>query len=249
MKKYTFFVDFKEKKSPRTTGGKNTKCDGEQCTENLSIEGLSWNGVEKILKGGIFSRVDKNQLNCIAGASVMQYTDYVEYPQPITLTLDNIRDLVRCHGYFLLETFTSSWQESKHKLCSFFVITFSFPLQGFLPAGHHGYKCFHYSGTPYYITGNNGDLSVLDQFLSDWHRHYSDTPCGELCFIDYFTTKSWVMWAIEYEQLKLFEKSNMGIVLTIHQNMKIDLSDKRSSLFHHILRNPQTRAFINGQGL
>ncbi len=57
------------------------------------------------------------------------------------------------------------------------------------------------------------------------------------------------MWAVEYEQLKLFEKSNMGIVLTIHQNMKIDLSDKRSSLFRHILRNPQTRAFINGQGL
>lgn len=196
---------------------------------------ISEDMVRERLSGDLFAGVDPWRE--VEMVSVLQIADIPEPSGVSTLTLNNIRELVRRGASFRYSAVFRRGFGSRRNLDSFFLVTFSVPTK--IPCKTKYQRAFEHAGQRYYILRGycmfGSLLSVLKKIPSS---------LGGVCRVDYFTTAPGVDLRFEPVFLQNLERAGVDFTFCIHPNLKLVPGDALNPLLRHVLRDEATCAFI-----
>lgn len=183
----------------------------------------------------------------LEGVSVMQFSSKPVSPYPFFLNREGVAMLAANLCYFRLNLCTMYWKKSRHKLNSFYVVSFRIgnnEKADILPdISGEAFKAYVRKQYCFYIFPWHEIWNFLNSARFGFHKeHYEGTCC-----IDYFTTGPWVDMVFDEELLSCFCHSMMDLEFKIHQNMKVDSDDRVYPVFNYIKRNKRMRNCINAE--
>ena len=188
--------------------------------------------------------IEESSQRILEGVSILQYSIKPEVPKPFMLTNEALAFLTNKECYFWIDTGTAYWKRSRHKLHSFYIVSFCLEEDNgdyvnYDTESHSAFyvfQNFHLYVMPWEQLGD----FICSPRLEEYKKFY-----GGVCRLDYFTTGPWVDLLLHDVHLSRFLPSKMSLALTIHQNMIVDPQDNLFPCFCHIMRNRYYRSYIN----
>lgn len=185
----------------------------------------------------------KSERRDLEGISIQQLSEKPAIPKTFRLSHDVLGFLASHNCFFWIDIGTNFWKQSRHKLHSFYVVTFApddqalgIDVETETPALFRIYRNYHVYVMPWEQFGE----FLWSPRLGEYKRQYK----GE-CRVDYFTTGPWVDLFLEDVHLSQFLPSEMDLSITVHQNMIADPDDELYPVFRYIKRSKICRAYIN----
>lgn len=243
MKEFSYIIHFSEAPLSTPLNEECAESDGYECAPILSQSSLSVEQIDRILQGDILEAVSAEDKHRVKGVAIVQYSASPEQAQCFRISRDNMQQLAHLNGFLWYATCTHKWRQSKHKLRSFYVVSFSDASAPAPPAPGKAprFSQLKFKGKSYYIIGENGSYDALQHFFSILQPEAAtpDSPAA-WCRVDYFTTHPWVDFNLDPEYVSMFARLERDIFISIHQNMATD-DAALATIIHH----SPTRRYIN----
>ena len=191
------------------------------------------------------SSIPKVDRPYLEGVSVMQLSSEPVSPCPFFLNREAITMLAENLCYFRLNLCTTYWRESRHKLNSFYIVSFQVggnETMAKLPDIHgEAFEIHVREGYHFYVFPWHEIWNFLNSERFNFYKEHYEGICG----IDYFTTGPWIDMVFDKDLLSCFCRSMMDLEFKIHQNMKVDSDDRIYPVFNYIKKSKRIRSCIN----